>query len=151
MGMLIESSASTATLVRLRFLLALLDSQTFLYTSIKIALWTVIELAIGIFAGSLPHLRPLLRYLPFVHDSSNHDTPGARPSEMRGKSQQASFRMDTYKTGTFVEAGRVKRNLGDGDSEEHILEARPDRGRDPERFDNRSGIRKQTTYTMERI
>ncbi|KAF5705797.1 cation-transporting atpase 4 [Fusarium mundagurra] len=65
--------ASSATIVRLRYLLALLDSQNFLLGSGKIAVWTVIELGIGIFAGSLPALRPLLRFVPFLSRHQSED------------------------------------------------------------------------------
>ncbi|KAF5019526.1 hypothetical protein F66182_8468 [Fusarium sp. NRRL 66182] len=111
--------ASCATIVRLRYLLALLDSQNFLKHSAKIAIWTVIELAIGIFAGSAPALRPLLKYIPFRTRSEADDY-----HESRGEAS-GHIRMETYESGTFAKSVRNPTDtkiLGDGSSQEYILE-----------------------------
>ncbi|GKU09955.1 unnamed protein product [Fusarium langsethiae] len=111
--------ASCATIVRLRYLLALLDSQDFLKHSAKIAIWTVIELAIGIFAGSAPALRPLLKYLPFVGRTESHSYHKSH-EEARGH-----IKMDTYGSGTFAKSMRnptTTNVLGDGSSQEYILD-----------------------------
>ncbi|KPA35828.1 cation-transporting atpase 4 protein [Fusarium langsethiae] len=113
------ASASCATIVRLRYLLALLDSQDFLKHSAKIAIWTVIELAIGIFAGSAPALRPLLKYLPFVGRTESHSYHKSH-EEARGH-----IKMDTYGSGTFAKSMRnptTTNVLGDGSSQEYILD-----------------------------
>ena len=59
-------SASTATIVRLKFLVLYDDAPEFMYSIAKIAVWSILEEGIGITAGSLPMLRPLLRHIPFL-------------------------------------------------------------------------------------
>lgn len=54
------SSASCATIIRLRYLTLYNNQAEFMYSAGPIGLWSVIEEGIGIIAGSLPALRPLL-------------------------------------------------------------------------------------------
>ncbi|KAM5343669.1 hypothetical protein ACJ41O_012206 [Fusarium nematophilum] len=133
--------ASTATIVRLRYLLALLHNQNFLSESGKIAAWTVVELGIGIFAGSVPALRPLLRYIPFL---SYHETQES--GQARNKSG-SHVKMDSFKPGTFSESVRNPKGanvLEDGDSQEYILESQGGRQK------MGSGIRKDISVKVER-
>ena len=134
-------SACTATLVRLRFLLALLDNQNFLADSAKIAIWTVVELTIGIFAGSLPHLRPLLRFIPFLKHHSSHDSTAPHTGDPNARNG-GTVKMSTFKSSTLVESGRRKKgSIDDGDSQEHILEDGASVYAGP-------GIRKNTSVTV---
>ncbi|KAK8079036.1 hypothetical protein PG994_002843 [Apiospora phragmitis] len=52
--------ASCATVVRLRYLTLYNDQTEFMYSTGAIGLWSILEEVIGIIAGSLPALRPLL-------------------------------------------------------------------------------------------
>ncbi|KAI0025865.1 hypothetical protein F4780DRAFT_233344 [Xylariomycetidae sp. FL0641] len=61
--------ASTATLVRLKFLLRYNNPDDYLWGIASIATWSIVESGTGIIAGSMPALRPLLRYIPFLGDS----------------------------------------------------------------------------------
>lgn len=54
------SSASCATIIRLRYLTLYNNQAEFMYSTGSIGLWSIIEESIGIIAGSLPALRPLL-------------------------------------------------------------------------------------------
>ena len=56
-------SASIATIVRMRYLLAYQDPDDYVYGIAPIAIWSEVECCIGIVAGSLSTMRPLLRYL----------------------------------------------------------------------------------------
>ncbi|KAJ4265042.1 hypothetical protein NW762_005285 [Fusarium torreyae] len=132
--------ASCATIVRLRYLLALLDSQNFLRDSSKIAIWTVLELAIGLFAGSLPALRPILRYLPFLSHQETEDT-----SQKYKNSGGSHVKMNTFETGTFSQAvhkPKAENIMEDGDSQELIL--------DPQDKPRKVEIRKDISVQVER-
>lgn len=53
-------SASSAVLVRLAYLPGFRDPE-FLYATVPIAIWSEVEISLGITAGSLPTLRPLYK------------------------------------------------------------------------------------------
>lgn len=55
--------ASVATIVRMKYLLAYQDPDDYVYGITDIAIWSEVECTIGIVAGSLATMRPLLRYL----------------------------------------------------------------------------------------
>jgi hypothetical protein len=131
--------ASGATIVRLRYLLALLDSQNFLLGSGKIAIWTVVELTIGIFAGSAPALRPLLRLLPFMSHSSEGDSYGRQY-----KKSGSHIKMEPFKAGAFEQVGQKPQEntvVEDGDSQEFILDRATSRN---------GGIRRDIEVHVER-
>lgn len=130
----LNSSASCATIVRLRYLLALLDSQNFLQHSGKIAIWTVLELTIGLAAGSAPALRPLLRHIPFMsyHDTQEYTSQGYRAKSKGTGQSQDKVKMDTFGSGSLGQLGRNKgdRNvIEDGDSQEYILQGQDGQGK----------------------
>lgn len=54
-------SASTATIIRLRYLHTLADVKDFLYTTTDVALWSTIETGLAIVIAATATLRPLLR------------------------------------------------------------------------------------------
>lgn len=146
-------SASCATIVRLRYLLALLNSQNFLLESGKIAIWTVVELAIGIFAGSAPALRPLLRYLPFISNRGTDDSAsgggkglsGGTGGNMGHGQSGRNIKMDTFggsgKLGSSARKPKDPDVMEDGDSQEYIL---PGRERLPQ-----TGIKKHVSVRIE--
>jgi hypothetical protein len=55
-----RDSASCATIVRLRYLTLYDDQSEFMFSTGQIGLWSIVEEGIGITAGSMPALRPLL-------------------------------------------------------------------------------------------
>ncbi|KAK9770530.1 putative Integral membrane protein [Seiridium cardinale] len=63
--------ASSATLVRLRYLLHYSDPDNYLYVA-NIAICSIVESAIGIIAGSASALRPLVKYIPFFGDTTSN-------------------------------------------------------------------------------
>ncbi|KAF4443762.1 cation-transporting atpase 4 [Fusarium austroafricanum] len=133
--------ASSATLVRLRYLLALLDTQNFLLGSGKIAVWTVIELGIGIFAGSLPALKPLLRYVPFLsHHNSEDNSHRYKKSGSGNDLDLVTFGGGTY--GQSAHNPRAKKVAEDGDSQELILDEREGT--------QGIGVRKEVSVSVER-
>lgn len=82
----------------------------------KIGLWSVIEEGIGIIAGSLHALRPLLS-LPIFGGTSNGGTSGSSSANKfmssRNQDRRADINMDT-----FQQLGDTD---GDGESSKHIL------------------------------
>ena len=89
-----------------------------MFSTGKIGFWSVIEEGIGIFAGSLPALRPLLS-LPFFNHSATGKTSGPASASTFKQSRSghqvlhSDIRMDTFQ--------RLGDQDGDGDSQKHIL------------------------------
>lgn len=54
-------SASTATIVRIRYLYTLANVKDFLYTTTDVAIWSTIETGLAIIIAAMATLRPLLR------------------------------------------------------------------------------------------
>ncbi|KAK5790353.1 hypothetical protein VI817_007640 [Penicillium citrinum] len=54
--------ASSAVIVRIPFVSTFLDLDDFLFSTVQIAYWSNLEIGLGITAGSLATLRPLLRH-----------------------------------------------------------------------------------------
>ncbi|KAK8029924.1 hypothetical protein PG993_011215 [Apiospora rasikravindrae] len=63
--------ASCATIIRLRYLTLYNDQTEFMFSTGAIGLWSILEEGIGIIAGSLPALRPLLS-LPALGGNGRH-------------------------------------------------------------------------------
>jgi hypothetical protein len=82
----------------------------------KIGLWSVIEEGIGITAGSMPALRPLLS-LPIFGRSQAGNSGG---SASAGYNKQSRSRREDVKMDTFQQLRDGDRD-GDGDSQKHIL------------------------------
>jgi hypothetical protein len=78
--MRIFDSASTATLVRIKYL-RFYDKPTdnYLFNIAHIAIWSMAEAGLGLIAGSLATLRPLLRYLSLL--STTKTSEGATRSQ----------------------------------------------------------------------
>lgn len=118
-------SASIATIVRMKYLTDYQNPNDTLYNLVPIALWSEMECTLGILAGSLAVMRPLLRFLPAAlaapftarspshalhdmcpHDSSSKPKKGSKP---KSKKRQDSPDMEniTYMGHSFhVKAGR---------------------------------------------
>jgi len=67
--------ASTAPIVRLPYLAGLLNNSDFLWATTDVAIWSVVELGIGLIVISLPACRPLFGstrfFAPTIVASSN--------------------------------------------------------------------------------
>tara|TARA_R110002003_G_scaffold239_4_gene17219 strand:- start:5528 stop:5890 length:363 start_codon:yes stop_codon:yes gene_type:complete len=98
-----------------------------MYSTGKIGFWSLAEEGIGIIAGSLPALRPLLSLRIKVSTSSGRNAPagGTYPSQSHSRpapSRAGVIMMDTFQT------------LGDGD--------------DHSDGDSQKNIIKETKYTV---
>ncbi|CAG9997279.1 unnamed protein product [Clonostachys byssicola] len=58
--------ASTANIVRLKYVIAYEDTVDYLYGIANIATWSVVESGTGIVAGSLPPMAPLIKHIPII-------------------------------------------------------------------------------------
>lgn len=147
------AAASCFTIVRLRFLLLYDDQAEFLWGSARIAIWSILELGIGIFAGSLAHLRPLLRYVPFLRKGSSADGSGGSEEQANAFRSRAGTQKLYTLHGTTAVGSSVRRIYGkgeldlesDGESQEHILD---DLSQRSVREGTHGGIRKQTDVTV---
>lgn len=112
----LASVASCATIVRLKYLTLYSDPGEFLYGTGKIGFWSLIELGIGLIAGSLPALRPLLSLRIKISTSSTHPQPSA-DAYSRSKPTQPHSRimMDTFQTLEDAD------DMDDGDSQRKIV------------------------------
>ncbi|KFY36228.1 hypothetical protein V494_05202 [Pseudogymnoascus sp. VKM F-4513 (FW-928)] len=109
--------ASCATIVRLSYLTLYDNPAEFMFGTGKIGLWSIIEEGIGITAGSLHALRPLLSLPIFGSNGSSDNTGGSASASNRFKqsnghqAQRGDINLDTFQ------------QLGDtdADSSRHIL------------------------------
>ncbi|UPK91994.1 hypothetical protein LCI18_002929 [Fusarium solani-melongenae] len=125
--------ASCATIVRLRYLTLYNDPTEFMYSTGAIGLWSVLEEGIGIVAGSMPALRPLLNLPIFGRSTyasgSNPRYPsGQISSHMSGRRRHEhgdSVKLNTLASVTATQSNydkeRPRRSDDDGDSQKHIL------------------------------
>jgi hypothetical protein len=63
---MLSCSASIATCVRFKYLMAYVDPKEYLYGQPDMGTWTGLETTLGMIAGSLPALRPLFRHVPLL-------------------------------------------------------------------------------------
>ncbi|PQE06897.1 cation-transporting atpase 4 protein [Rutstroemia sp. NJR-2017a BVV2] len=86
--------ASCATIVRLRFLSNYSNPNEFMYAGADIATWSLIEEGVGICAGSLSALRPLLSIFGSSNGPSDSSTVSA--SNRFAGSKRADINLDTF-------------------------------------------------------
>ncbi|EKG16245.1 hypothetical protein MPH_06558 [Macrophomina phaseolina MS6] len=130
--------ASTATIVRLRYLVLYNDPAEFLYGVAPIAVWSLVEEGVGIVAGSLAPLRPLFKYIPFLRSSAGggSSSEGGRARSGSGfgfkafsGERRSAHRKGSVKMGNLVitsaaydpEHAANREAYGDADSQKHIL------------------------------
>ncbi|KAF1945262.1 hypothetical protein EJ02DRAFT_51235 [Clathrospora elynae] len=112
--------ASCATIVRLKYLTLYSDPGEFMYSTGSIGFWSLMEEGIGIIAGSLPALRPLLSLRIRISTSSN--TPAASGnayppiSHSRQPPSRSAIMMDNFQT-----LGDNDLDHSDGDSQKNII------------------------------
>ncbi|KAL5046597.1 hypothetical protein BDW71DRAFT_214616 [Aspergillus fruticulosus] len=101
--------ASSAVIVRIPFVKTFADPD-FLYATIEIAIWSNIEVGLGITAGSLATLRPLLR--KWMGSSSDPSYPRGTPSPFPGRSGSripgASGRDRAFPLGSLDDSNRLR-------------------------------------------
>ncbi|KAJ4987870.1 hypothetical protein SVAN01_06600 [Stagonosporopsis vannaccii] len=127
----LASAASCATIVRLRYLALYSDPGEFMYGTGKIGFWSLMEEGIGIIAGSLPALRPLLSLT--VGLSSSLRTPVAATSGRSDPLDRTSPHPRRLSGGLTLDTFQT---LPDGEEIDH------DDG------DSQRNIVKQTNYTV---
>ncbi|KAL7952941.1 hypothetical protein V8C34DRAFT_318616 [Trichoderma compactum] len=111
--------ASCATIVRLRYLTLYNNPAEFMFGTGRIGLWSIIEEGIGIVAGSLHALRPLLS-LPIFGGSSSGNTSGSASNNkfMQSRSGHHQGMRNDIHLDTFHQLADTD---GDGESAKHIL------------------------------
>ncbi|KAL2822933.1 hypothetical protein BJX63DRAFT_426763 [Aspergillus granulosus] len=90
--------ASAAVIVRTVFAEAYLDVELF-YNTVRFVIWSTVELSLGITAGSLATLGPLLRYLQCCSKNSEKvSTPAPQPRLFRHPRgiQDLSYPLSTF-------------------------------------------------------
>lgn len=121
--MLTIHSASTATIVRLKYLTLYSDPGEFMFSTGKIGFWSLTEEGIGLIAGSLPALRPLLSLRIRVSvgsNSRNASGPMAHPSgshHMQPSARSRGIPMNNFQTLGDNDDG----DNSDGDSQRNII------------------------------
>ncbi|KAF7553711.1 hypothetical protein G7Z17_g3460 [Cylindrodendrum hubeiense] len=132
--------ASCATIVRLRYLTLYDDPTEFMYSTGAIGLWSVVEEGIGLIAGSMPALRPLLSLPIFSsstygsgggskHPSAHLESGAARNGQGQGSQHRYgdSVKMDTFTPSVannpeYHKKDRSRESVDDdGDSQKYIL------------------------------
>jgi hypothetical protein len=115
------NSASCATIVRLKYLTLYSDPGEFMYSTGKIGFWSLTEEGIGLIAGSLPSLRPLLSLRVRVSAGSNSPAGVSGPkgvSIRQPTSRSRVIAMDTFQT---LNDNDGDDNNSDGDSQKNII------------------------------
>ncbi|OAQ98252.1 hypothetical protein LLEC1_00773 [Akanthomyces lecanii] len=80
--------ASIATLIRVKFLAGVSDTEDLLFSATDALLWSMVEPGVAIIASSLATIRPLLRVLKIRGFESTHRTPS---TGMSGKKPVSSM------------------------------------------------------------
>ncbi|OBT76822.1 hypothetical protein VF21_04484 [Pseudogymnoascus sp. 05NY08] len=125
--------ASTATIIRIPFISGMADISDFLYSTMDVAIWSTVEVGIGIVASAAATLRPLFRVF-FAGSravnggssalASNH---WSKPAYIRGKDGNEAFalRSDISKIGGVttviqgdvdIEGGKMRKESHDGNA-----------------------------------
>jgi hypothetical protein len=104
--------------VRLKYLTLYSDPGEFLYATGKIGFWSLTEEGIGIIAGSLPALRPLLSLRIKITSGSTSPAASGNAYGTNSKNMQprSVIKMDTFQT-----LGGDDVDHSDGDSQRKII------------------------------
>lgn len=119
------TSASCATIIRLRYLTLYNDQAEFMFSTGQIGLWSVVEEGIGICAGSMPTLKPLLSLSIFggstnaSHDPSHGTLPLSASNQLKQGEHTDAVRMETMRSPR--KSTNKQRGSSDDDSLKHIL------------------------------
>lgn len=75
------SSATTATIVRLKYFIVFMRLENYLDNVAYTAMWSIIEIGLAIFAASLSTLRPLLRRFVYLTGTDKNGSTQKRQQE----------------------------------------------------------------------
>ncbi|KUI64224.1 hypothetical protein VM1G_11005 [Cytospora mali] len=119
--------ASCATIVRLSYLTLYNNQAEFMFSTGKIGLWSVVEEGIGITAGSMPALRPVLS-LSFFNRFSRSGSGGSGAGTLRSSANGLQGRSQHTGDAVGMNTLRSHRNTrsksevsGDSESQKYIL------------------------------
>ncbi|KAK3190600.1 hypothetical protein K4F52_003291 [Lecanicillium sp. MT-2017a] len=102
--------ASIATLIRLRFLAGLEDSQDLLYSATDAMVWTLVEPGVAIIASSLATIRPLLRAMRIRGFESTDRTPSTGISSKRNPNSMPGYGPNDVSLNRVTVDGESKRD-----------------------------------------
>jgi hypothetical protein len=99
------------------------DPGEFMYSTGKIGFWSLTEVGIGLIAGSLPPLRPLLSLRVRVSAGSNSPVGGASGGKQHAttSNRQPTSRSRVIAMDTFQSLGDNDDGESDGDSQKNII------------------------------
>jgi len=119
--------ASTAPIVRLPYLAGLLNNADFLWATTDVAIWSVVELGIGLIVISLPACRALLRsyrfFAPTIVTSSDAQYSGSKSSANNRSAHGDTFQQESLSSdsnnvqgdrGTFLSDSSAVRDVESG-------------------------------------
>jgi hypothetical protein len=115
----LSTSASCATIVRLKYLTLYSDPGEFIYATGKIGFWSLLEEGIGIIAGSLPALRPLLSLR--IRVTTTSQSPAASGNAYLSSSRSKPRPRPDMMLDTFQTLGDNDIDHGDADSQKNII------------------------------
>ncbi|EPE07941.1 integral membrane protein [Ophiostoma piceae UAMH 11346] len=104
--------ASIATIVRMPYVPSYASNDDKLYKLANVILWTVIELSLGIIAGSLPSLRKFFKKL--AEDNSSRDDSYGTDLAMRGAKRTKILPGAPYDCELNTIVGPARENSSDG-------------------------------------
>jgi hypothetical protein len=116
----LNRSASCATIIRLRYLTLYSDPGEFLFGTGPIGFWSLMEEGIGLIAGSLPALRPLLSLR--ITMTSSATPAGAHSGNDFPSSRTRPIDHDRFlMQDTVVCPEEGEADFGDADSQKNIV------------------------------
>jgi len=80
--------------VRFSYVLSITNQENYLVSVARLIIWSTIESGVGIIAGSLATLRPLLKHVPFLSSISS----GARSKADRSRADRSRASTAHYTT-----------------------------------------------------
>lgn len=123
-----QNSASSATVIRIPYISGMGNMGDFLWATTDVAIWSIVEVGIGITASSAATLRPLFRafFSGSLGSNANSSAPwgqsggrgmsGHPSGYLKSKNENFHLRSDVGKPGT----GTVTTIRGTGNSEEDL-------------------------------
>ncbi|KAI9049985.1 hypothetical protein LZ554_006130 [Drepanopeziza brunnea f. sp. 'monogermtubi'] len=115
----IGSVASLATVARIPYARQLVDKPDYLYNFTDLAIWSTVEIGLGLGASSLATLKPFFRQIgvifetrkPSFFTNSKNASTGASSLERSWRTRKRSNPLSTGLSGSFTEIGDEEREL----------------------------------------
>ncbi|TVY17486.1 hypothetical protein LARI1_G004529 [Lachnellula arida] len=132
--------ASTATIVRLKYVIALTDVNDILYSYAKTLVWTCVETGLAIIAASVATLRPLFKviHIPGFYGSGPHSNSYPRQTTTAGYIQSYDLGYIQHTENRTNNTTHIRATSEGNTSQESILEHANKKG----------GISKQTDFVV---